>query len=338
MLKIDFVVMWVDGSDKKWLKQKQKYELIENGKTTAKAHHYRDWDNLKYMFRGFEKYAPWVNKIYFVTCGHQPSWMKETDKLKFISHKDFMPKDILPTFSANSIELNLHRIKGLSEHFVYFNDDMFLTNHVTPEDFFDTKTGLPKDTATMNRTTPLCNTGIMPYVFFNDVAIINKHFSKKQILKRDFGKWFNPLYGLQSFARNLMYKPFEHFSGMYFYHIPSSFKKSIIEEVWQKESEVLEKTCSNRFRKNTDVNQYLFKAWQIAKGQFAPRNTNKLSKPVFVTNNQEAISAAKVIRSQKYKMICINDSEDIQDFEKAKQDIIDALEDILPDKSNAERR
>ncbi len=337
MLKIDFVVMWVDGADKKWLAQKQKYELKENGKTTAKAHHYRDWEILKYMFRGFEEYARWVNKIYFVTCGQHPSWLQETDKLKFVDHKDFMPAEILPTFSANSIELNLHRIKGLSEHFVYFNDDMLLTDYVSPEDFFDIKTGLPKDTATMNRTTPLCDTGVMPYIVFNDVAIINKHFSKKQVLRRDFGKWFNPAYGFQSFMRNLMYKPFEHFSGMYFYHIPSSFKKSAIKEVWQKETEVLEKTCANRFRKNTDVNQYLFKAWQLAKGEFSPRNTNKLSQAVFVTNNQQATQAAEVIKSRQHKLICINDSDSIEDFDKAKRDVVEAFEAILPEKSIFEK-
>ncbi len=337
MLKVDFVVMWVDGSDKKWLKQKQKYEMLETGKTTAKEHHYRDWDILKYMFRGFEKYAPWVNKIYFVTCGQRPSWMKETNKLKFVDHKDFIPAKNLPTFSANAIELNLHRIKGLSEHFVYFNDDMFLTKPVKPEDFFDTKTGLPKDTATMNRTTPLCNTGIMPYVFFNDIAIINKHFSKKKILKRDFWKWFNPFYGLQSFIRNVMYKPFEHFSGMYFYHIPSSFKKSVIEEVWQKETASLERTCANRFRKNTDVNQYLFKAWQLAKGEFSPRNTNRVSRPVFVASNHEARLAGEIIRAQSHKLLCINDSDNIEDFERAKQDIIKAFEAILPEKSKFEK-
>src|SRR5699024_11566777 len=87
-----------------------------------------DWDNLQYWFRGVEKYAPWVNKVHFVTWGHVPNWLKvDHPKINVVKHVDFLKEENLPTFNSRAIEINLHRIEGLAEQFVYFNDDMFLT-------------------------------------------------------------------------------------------------------------------------------------------------------------------------------------------------------------------
>ena len=78
MDKIDFVVTWVDGSDPIWQKVKNQYSA-EGADTRVTR--YRDWDQLKYWFRAVEKYAPWVNKVHFVTFGHLPQWLN-TDNPK----------------------------------------------------------------------------------------------------------------------------------------------------------------------------------------------------------------------------------------------------------------
>src|SRR5699024_12042624 len=91
--KIDFVILWVDRNDPEWQKEKQKYE---NNKGDKKEIRYRDWDNLQYWFRGVEKFAPWVNKIHFVTWGHLPKWLDtEHPKINIINHKDFLSKENL---------------------------------------------------------------------------------------------------------------------------------------------------------------------------------------------------------------------------------------------------
>ena len=135
--KIDFVLPWVDGNDKAWQEEKNKY----SGKKTDSGNcpeRYRDWEQLKYWFRGVEKYANWVNKIFFVTCGQKPEWLNEkNEKLVLIEHSDYIPKEYLPTFSSHTIELNMNRIPGLSEQFVYFNDDVFIINEVKKNDFFE---------------------------------------------------------------------------------------------------------------------------------------------------------------------------------------------------------
>ena len=125
--KIDFVMIWVDGNDPEWRKEKDKYSNKVDNNTDNREARFRDWDNLQYWFRGVEKFAPWVNKIHFVTCGHLPKWLNtENPKLNIVKHKDFIPEKYLPTFNSHTIELNLHRIKGLAENFVYFNDDLFI--------------------------------------------------------------------------------------------------------------------------------------------------------------------------------------------------------------------
>ena len=112
MEKIDFVLTWVDGSDPDWLAQRREYQPGRG--TDAGESRYRDWDNLQYWFRGMEKFAPWVNKIYFVTWGHFPKWLNTAhEKIQIVKHEDFMAPAYLPTFNINSIELNFHRIKGL---------------------------------------------------------------------------------------------------------------------------------------------------------------------------------------------------------------------------------
>ena len=174
---IDFVIIWVDGNDREWQAEKARYD----GKTVTNANsevRFRDWDNLQYWFRGVERFAPWVNKIHFVTWGHLPKWLDTSNpKLNIVKHSDFIPEEYLPTFSSHTIELNLHRIEGLAEQFVYFNDDIFINAPVKPEDFF--KEGLPLDVGAIN----CIYFGKDSAGFFHaaNLVIINSHFNKKQV-------------------------------------------------------------------------------------------------------------------------------------------------------------
>lgn len=134
---IDCVILWVDGSDPEWIAQKNKYAGIKIENVDNKEDRYRDWDTLKYLFRGIEKYASWFRKVFLVTCGQIPEWIDTSyPKLEIVFHEEFIPEQYLPTFNSHTIELNLHRIKELSNEFVYFNDDMFILRKTRPTDFF----------------------------------------------------------------------------------------------------------------------------------------------------------------------------------------------------------
>lgn len=329
--KIDFLLIWVDGKDKEWQKEREKY--AGKDPEDKAEHRFRDWDNLKYWFRGVEKYAPWVHKIFFVTCGHYPKWLNlNHPKLQFVKHEDYIPKEYLPTFSSHTIELNLHRIKGLSENFVYFNDDLFLTKKVKPEFFFQNQ--LPCISAGLNAIGGGDCYGPMGYILLNNTRFINRHFTKKEAIENNITKWINLKYSLKNNMRTFAFMKFyPKISGFYNAHSAVSLKKSVIEEVWCLEPELFENTCRHKFREREDINQYVYSNYMVCSGKFVPRATNVEHYFDISSENKKLIDA---IKKQRYTIVCLNDSAEIEDFEKTKKEIIDAFETILPEKSSFE--
>ncbi|MEX6314967.1 Stealth CR1 domain-containing protein [Providencia manganoxydans] len=118
---IDVIILWVDSNDPVWINNYNYYS--PNKKLEDKR--FKDWGTIKYVFRGIEKFLPWVRKIHFVTCGQRPKWMIEKhSKIQFVNHDDIFPdRNILPVFNSSAIELNFNRIPDLAEKFIYFNDD-----------------------------------------------------------------------------------------------------------------------------------------------------------------------------------------------------------------------
>lgn len=334
-VKIDFVVMWVDGNDPKWIEEKNKYNPNVNADGTI--YRYRDFGLLKYWFRGVENFAPWVNKIYFVTWGHVPEWLnKENPKLKIVNHKDFIPEKYLPTFSANTIENNIFRIKGLSEHFVLFNDDVYLINRSYPDDFF--KNGIPMDTVALNVHCPKKSL-ISQYFAINDTCIINEHFDFKKSFKLNRRKWLSFKNG-KMIMRTLVLKNCPRFPGFWQHHLASSICKSTMEKIWDEEFDIMDKTCMHKFRETTDVNQWLFKEWQIASGNFNVRNI-KFGQSFFIDRDGIDKLHNKIIKyivKQKGKTISINDGMMTEnEFNTLVKDLTNAFEKILPEKSGFEK-
>ncbi len=336
---IDFVIIWVDGGDKKWLLEKANYSGREESKTTIDEDisRYRDWDNLRYWFRGVEEFTPWVRKVHFVTAGHVPDWLDlDNPKLNFVKHEDYIPKKYLPTFSSHPIELNLHRIDGLAEHFVYFNDDMFITRPMKKTDFF--VDGLPCDQAQLSRTLSIDNNIIMPHIILNNVGMLNKFFDKNKVVKTNLFKWFSLKYSVVSNIRNLLLMPYDYFPGFSWNHLPSNFLKSTFNEVWDRDPVTMDRVSSNKFRSMEDVSQYVMKEWQIANGNFYPKNMfGKIGRvyPFMETQTEEACFA---IARQSYSMVCINDSGRFDDFNEKKSSINNSFEKILPNKSSFEKK
>lgn len=328
---IDFVVTWVDGNDEKWRLKKAKYDgSINTSKYSMNSEKaYREWGTFKYWFRGVEKFAPWVNKVYLVTDNQKPDWLNiNSDKLGLIDHKEIINNEFLPVFSANPIESNIHRIPGLSEHFVFFNDDMYLTAPVSPDDFFSDE-GLPKyNTALAPITTERYGTG---HFQMNDMGIITSYFTRKEILKN--GQFFSPKQGIKQIVKTLLYRNTKFICGFWESHLPYPLLKSTFELVWEKESDALNKTSSNRFRDPSDTNVWLFKYWQIASGKYAVGDVNLGS--IFYLENADN-KLWDTIVSKKFKMMCINDGYNIQNEELVMNNFINALNSLLPEKSSFE--
>lgn len=329
MDKIDFVMLWVDGSDPAWLEQKNQYSPIKVQYGSG-DNRFRDWDNLQFWFRGVEKYAPWVNNIYFITWGHLPKWLNtEHPKLKIVKHTDYIPAEYLPTFNSDTIETNLFRIGDLSEQFVLFNDDIFLIDNVQPEDFF--QKGLPCDSFVENLIAPVKGSGIThTKVVITD--IINANFNKREIHKRFRGKIYNHKYGKQNLI-TLYFSPFSYFTGFRNPHIAQSHLKSTFVEVWEKELSALDASCKNRFRGTNDVSHWLMRYWNLCSGKFEPRRIS-FGRYYEAGDNNEALCS--YIRQHKGKTVCINDMPGDYSFDRAKAEINNSLEYILFKKSKFE--
>ena len=328
MKEIDFVLLWVDSNDPEWQKEKDKYAKEQDIKFNPNNVRYRDWDTLKYWFRGVELYAPWVRKIHFVTCGHTPSWLNlNHSKLNFVKHSDYIPLEYLPTFSANPIELNLHRINNLAEQFVFFNDDLFLNAPVRPDDFF--RNGLPCDSAIRN----IPSISKFGHIDLNDLLVIGKYFNFVKQFRKYPSKYLNWRYGLQN-LRFLFLSPWPIYCGFKNTHTAFSYLKSTLEEVWDKETVLLTETSKRRFRDDRDVNQYVFRYWQLAKGSFMPRNYSFSS--LYCISNSVLDTIINDIQKRKHKVICLNDNDSVADIEPIKRKIIEAFERVLPEKSSFE--
>ena len=323
---MDFVLLWVNGNDPEWIKDFDKYSDIVGDKKSIR---FRDWDNLKYWFRGVEKFAPWVDKIHFITCGHYPEWLNlEHPKLNLVKHSDYIPSKYLPTFNSNVIELFIHKIEGLSDQFVLFNDDFFVIDHIKPERFF--KNGLPRDMGIMNLIPSGTDLG---YVFLNNVNVIQKFFKKRTVLRNNYLKWFNLIYGKQ-LIKNIFLLPWGDFTGFMDAHFPQPFLKSTFNELWNKN--LFEDLHFSRFRTTTNYSQYLMHYWQLVEGNFIPINFFKDS--ICLEINDESLDCIEeMIIKQRKRIVVLNDA-DLVNFEYAKNKIIDSFESILPDKSQFEAK
>ncbi len=335
MQKIDFVITWVDGNDPEWQKEKKKYDGKSNVDGTI--YRYRDWNLLKYWFRGVETFAPWVNHIYFITWGHLPDFLDPTHpKLKIINHEEFIPKEYLPTFNSNVIELNINRIKELSENFVLFNDDFFLINKTTEEDFFFHN--IPVDSAALNVHCPKKSL-IAQNICLNDAAIINEYFDFKESIRKNRRKWLSLKNGKELF-RTLVLWNCPRFPGFYQHHLSISYNKKTFDHVWGLEKDSLMETCTHKFREASDISHWVFREWQLAEGNFINRS-HKFGKSFFIdrdgiTNTKEEI--LNYIIKQKGKMIAINDGEMTEEeFEALLKDIDRAFSTILPNRSSFEK-
>ena len=327
MDKIDFVITWVDGSDPEWLREKEKYVpgTLAACQDIAGSKRYTDNGLMRYWFRGVEKFAPWVNHIYFVTYGHLPIWLNlNNPKLTIVNHKDFLPESYRPTFSSVPLNLNLFRIKGLEERFVYFNDDMFLVSPCAQELFF--KKGMPRDMAVQDIIPATANETYW-HMVYNDIILLNKNRSKRDSQKRNIWKWLTPIYGKNTF-KNLLLWYFPMFSGFYETHLPASYLKSSFINAWNMNDEILDKVSKNKVRTNNDISENFIRYLQIADGLFEP--INKLNYGRYCTMKSKATS--NFIMSGKYKYICINDEVFGEPFERIKI----AFENILPQKSKFE--
>lgn len=338
--EIDFVLTWVDGSDPAWLAEKRRFEGEEAGKSAdANVHgvwRYRDMGLLRYWFRGVESFAPWVRKVFFVTCGQKPDWLDETHpKLRLVNHRDYIPEAYLPTFHSDTIELNLHRIPDLSETFVLFNDDMFLLRPGAPRDFF--RGGLPVLPCDLGIPTWLRHSRASRVVV-NNHCTLNHSLDLNRLAWRNVGKYADVFsLGVSRAVKNLLSLAVNRtvFQGC-IGHLALPHLKSTLAAAWEKWPDILDRTSRARFRGDNDVNQWLLSSWELVEGKFHPANEKRMGFACGV-RDADLGRICGAIKRQEKPQICMNDSEDVADPERCFAALADAFQTILPEKSAFEK-
>lgn len=328
-LKIDFVLPWVDGSDPKIQKKQRQFES-SNEQNGAETNRFRDYGTLKYWFRAVFKYAAWVNHIYLITDHQVPEFLNlDNPKLTIIDHQQYIPEKYLPTFNSNTIELNLHRIPDLAEHFVLLNDDLFLNAAIRPDYFFDSE-GLPKYAAVLRPIMPRTQ---FDHIFLNNLVILNNQFDKFEVLKKYRSKFLTVKYKARVLSNIVTYLNRGGFEGFQLMHTATPHLKSTFETVWSNVPDALERTCSDHFRApERECNHYLIKDWNICSGHFSPTYYDQTN---YFSLNQVQQNLNKFYETKR-KILCINDDK-IDNFELAISSLKEILSDKLPTKCPFEK-
>jgi glycosyltransferase involved in cell wall biosynthesis len=228
---IDVVYTWVDGSDPDWnaAREQRLSGITGAAQVTAQTREssgqarFLDRDELRYSFRSIHLFAPWVRRIHLVTAGQVPDWL-DTDhpRINLVDHSEILPADGLPTFNSHAIETSLHTIEGLSEQFLYFNDDFFLARPVRPEAFFSP--------AGLNA------------VFFSPMTIgLSDRPDAPPYLK---AAWNN---------RNLLHEAFGAVTTHNLAHAPYPHRISVLRALTEAFADVMAATARSPFRNDTDV-------------------------------------------------------------------------------------
>lgn len=288
-MSIDVVYTWVNHEDPDWRAQ---YERATTGLARSLAVHetsnnssrFHNREELFYSIKSVRKYAPWARNIYVVTNCSLPVSLQGDPCVFRVDHEEvFLDPSVLPTFNSHAIEANLHRIPGLSEKFIYFNDDVFLSDHVMPLDFF-TADGRPYIFPSKHD---------IPYIGTSDLLPVDHAaLNTGKLLQRDFG-----------------YRPLKKL-----HHAPFPLLKSTLFEIEERYRELLLNTASHKFREESDIPlATTFHAYYAqAKGFALPGHLKSryidIGDPLFVL----LINPFSPLRRGKYQSFCLNEVRNIQ--------------------------
>jgi hypothetical protein len=283
---VDVVYTWVDGGDPEWRERKAR-ALGDNtwvaavSEHTANSSRFASRDELRYSLRALHCFAPWVRRVFLVTDDQVPEWLDtEHPGVTVVSHRElFGDTGRLPTFNSHAIESRLHRIRGLSEHFLYLNDDVFLGCPVTPELFF-TPGGLTR--------------------FFPSRAVVDSAPRRPDDLPVNSAGKNNRRLIQQAFGRVLTRKMM---------HTPHPSRRSVITEIEQRFAEDVTATAGHQFRHPDDVSLLtsLQQYYAYLTGRAAPGQIRYMYADL--ADASAPFKMARVLRNRNLDAFCLNDTD-----------------------------
>lgn len=284
---IDVVYTWVDGNDPTWdAARRQRLDTLTGGSGTAQTREssgrarFIARDELRYSFRSLHLFAPWVRKIHLVTAGQTPDWLDvDHPMINVVDHRDILPDDALPTFNSHAIETSLHRIEGLAEHFLYFNDDFFLGRPVRPDAFFSPSGSVA--TFFSHTTVGLSDLpDAAPY--------LKAAWNNRRLLREAFGT---------TITNNLAHAPYPH-------------RVSVLEALAERFPDVVAATARSPFRNDTDVSTLssLAQHFGLVTGNAHVGEANLMY--VNLTSSDVDRQLAMTLKRREWDFICLGDQHD----------------------------
>lgn len=300
---IDVVFTWVNSADADWQMMLQSFRKV----STIDKDRFHQTEELRYSIRSVELYAPWVrNIIVFSNCA-PPDWFRESDRVRWVRHDEVIASEYLPVFNSHSIETFLHCIPGISENFIYFNDDFFLCGVVKPADFFTThgmSVSRLEPYGAVQQLRELAEEGKAEDW---QIAAVNG----AKMIERDYGYWPTKVHR----------------------HAPYALRKSVYADMIERYPEQVAATRSARFRSRNDVSftSFFYHHFAMAERHAVERNENSM---ILRTSNYRRFLKLQMWR--KMRFFCINDgggSADDQGYDTFKRTFPPRL---YPFKSSAE--
>ena len=312
---VDVVYTWVDGSDPAWLERKnavlRDLNLEQVHADAHDASRYRSRDELKYSLRSIAMFADFVRHVYIVTDDQVPPWLNtDNPRVTVVSHKAlFGGKGRLPTFNSHAIEACLHHIDGLSEHYLYLNDDFLFCRRVRPEAFF-LSNGLAK--------------------FFPSTALIALDDARTSGVRSVDVAAKN--------SRALVRRHFDRITQQKMKHAPYPQRRSVLYDAEETFPEEFERTMSSQVRSPSDLpvasafsHYYGYLTGRAVPGDVAARYV-ELSAPDFDRRLRD------LLEKRTADTLCINDAarKDTPDVAGREQRLQRFLDTYWPVKSEFE--
>lgn len=305
---IDLVYLWCDNNDAKWRQKRLKAlkKFCPNASAYASNQcRFVDNDELRRSLRSARIYAPWIHKIYIITDGQIPKWLKTSNKkIKVIDHKDIIAKEYLPTFNANVIESSIHHIKGLSEYFLFSNDDTFFGQPVK-KDFFFSADGKPY--ARLHK---------MPSIF----KIVESTYLKLIV----YMSYLHKKHGGKTYLLNP-------------HHNIDAYTKSIFEDMEKTFADKLKKWRKNHFRTDHDFHRVVvyYQALDHKNAILKPISSQVYKSIDSMVLRLERKDIYQNLKTYRPKLFCINDNENATD--KDRKNIRKLYQKLFPHKSSFEK-
>lgn len=278
---IDAVYTWVDADDPQWARSYQR-ALAESGRDTADSSvnraRFESRDELRYSLRSIELNLPWINKIYLVTAGQRPAWLKEEHPdLVLVDHSEIFanPDVTLPTFNSHAIESQLGNIPNLSEHFIYVNDDVFFGRYLHPNTFFGPA-------------------GQAKY------CLTNSHFSEAENLDL-------PINQAAANNRQVVVERFGRTTSRKFQHVAHPQRLAVHRELQHEMPNKIAQITGNRFRSSDDLSIPSSLAHQYAArmGLGYPSSVNYSY--IDIGSPTAPLDFLRLARNKNVDMFCINE-------------------------------